>query len=87
MGSMTMEEIYRDRKKFSEVVFEVATSDLVNMGITVVSYTLKDIQDEDGYLKALGLVRTAEVKKDARIGKQRRAGMHRSKWPLEGRSG
>ena len=68
MGSMTMEEIYRDRKKFSEVVFEVATSDLVNMGITVVSYTLKDIQDEDGYLKALGLVRTAEVKKDARIG-------------------
>ena len=63
-----MEEIYRDRKKFSEVVFEVATSDLVNMGITVVSYTLKDIQDEDGYLKALGLVRTAEVKKDARIG-------------------
>ena len=102
MGSMTMEEIYRDRKKFSEVVFEVATSDLVNMGITVVSYTLKDIQDEDGYLKALGLVRTAEVKKDARIGEAeaRRddddddndndnddAGMHRSKWPLEGRSG
>ena len=41
---------------------------LVNMGITVVSYTLKDIRDEEGYLKALGLARTAEVKRDARIG-------------------
>ncbi|CAG2067152.1 unnamed protein product, partial [Timema podura] len=46
MGSMTVEEIYKDRKKFSKQVFEVASSDLVNMGITVVSYTLKDIRDE-----------------------------------------
>merc|ERR1712095_116571 len=68
MGSMTVEEIYRDRKKFSKAVFEVASSDLVNMGITVVSYTLKDIRDEEGYLKALGMARTAEVKRDARIG-------------------
>lgn len=45
MGSMTVEEIYRDRKKFSQHVFDVASSDLVNMGITVVSYTLKDIED------------------------------------------
>merc|ERR1719229_1510763 len=67
MGSMTVEEIYRDRKKFSKAVFEVASSDLVNMGITVVSYTLKDIRDEEGYLKALGLARTAEVKRDAKI--------------------
>ncbi|XP_054274428.1 flotillin-1 isoform X1 [Macrosteles quadrilineatus] len=68
MGSMTVEEIYRDRKKFSKQVFEVASSDLVNMGITVVSYTLKDIRDEEGYLKSLGMARTAEVKRDARIG-------------------
>lgn len=47
MGSMTVEEIYKDRKKFSQQVFEVASSDLVNMGITVVSYTLKDIRDEE----------------------------------------
>ena len=51
MGSMTVEEIYKDRKKFSRQVFEVASSDLLNMGITVVSYTLKDIRDEEGYLK------------------------------------
>ncbi|XP_065201446.1 flotillin-1-like [Planococcus citri] len=68
MGSMTVEEIYKDRKKFSKQVFEVASSDLVNMGITVVSYTLKDIHDEEGYLQSLGMARTAEVKRDARIG-------------------
>ena len=32
---------------------KVASSDLVNMGITVVSYTLKDIRDEEGYLKVV----------------------------------
>lgn len=42
-----LQEIYKDRKKFSKEVFEVASSDLVNMGITVVSYTLKDIRDEE----------------------------------------
>ncbi|ESP01701.1 hypothetical protein LOTGIDRAFT_200105 [Lottia gigantea] len=72
MGNMTVEEIYKDRKKFSKAVFEVASSDLINMGITVVSYTLKDIRDEEtvfkGYLQALGQARTAQVKRDARIG-------------------
>lgn len=51
MGAMTVEEIYKDRKKFSKQVFEVASSDLANMGITVVSYTIKDIRDDDVKLK------------------------------------
>ncbi|XP_061163749.1 flotillin-1-like isoform X2 [Saccostrea echinata] len=68
MGNMTVEEIYKDRKKFSKAVFEVASSDLVNMGICVVSYTLKDIRDDRGYLKYLGMAQTATVKRDARMG-------------------
>ncbi|XP_056010595.1 flotillin-1-like isoform X2 [Ostrea edulis] len=73
MGNMTVEEIYKDRKKFSKAVFEVASSDLVNMGICVVSYTLKDIRDDKkepykGYLKFLGMAQTATVKRDARMG-------------------
>ena len=44
---VSVQEIYKDRKKFSKQVFDVASSDLVNMGITVVSYTLKDIRDEE----------------------------------------
>ncbi|KAI7684873.1 hypothetical protein SSS_07806 [Sarcoptes scabiei] len=68
MASMTVEEIYKNRKKFSKKVFEVASTDLVDMGLLVVSYTIKDISDEEGYLFALGQARTAEVKRDARIG-------------------
>jgi flotillin len=68
MGNMTVEEIYRDRKTFSGKVFEVASTDLLNMGVMVISYTLKDIHDDVGYLKALGQARTAEVQRDARIG-------------------
>lgn len=45
--ALLLQEIYKDRKKFSKSVFEVASSDLVNMGISVVSYTLKDIKDEE----------------------------------------
>uniref|UniRef100_A0A3P9AH92 Flotillin n=1 Tax=Esox lucius TaxID=8010 RepID=A0A3P9AH92_ESOLU len=68
IAHLTVEEIYRDRKKFSEEVFKVASSDLVNMGISVVSYTLKDVHDDQDYLHSLGKSRTAQVQKDARIG-------------------
>merc|ERR1712106_309670 len=68
MGNMSVEEIYRDRKTFSKKVFEVASVDLHNMGISVISYTLKDVRDEVGYLASLGQARTAQVKRDALIG-------------------
>lgn len=53
MRPVCVQEIYQDRKKFSEQVFKVASSDLVNMGIGVVSYTLKDVHD-DQVLNVLG---------------------------------
>ena len=68
MGNMTVEEIYRDRKTFSERVFKVASTNLYDMGISVISYTLKDIRDDVGYLASLGQAQTANVKKDALIG-------------------
>lgn len=68
MGSMTVEQIVRDRKVFATNVFEAASKDVVNMGMTIVSYTIKDIKDEVGYLEALGLAQTARVQRDARIG-------------------
>ena len=68
LGNMTVEEIYRDRKTFSEKVFEVASKNLYEMGISVISYTLKDIRDEVGYLASLGQAQTAQVKKNAIVG-------------------
>uniref|UniRef100_G1QAL2 Flotillin n=1 Tax=Myotis lucifugus TaxID=59463 RepID=G1QAL2_MYOLU len=82
LAHMTVEEICKDPQKFSEQVFKVASSDLVNMGISVVSYTLKDIRDDQGYLHSLGKAPTAQVQKDARIGEaeaKRDAGIREAK--------
>jgi flotillin len=67
VGTMTVEEIYKNRDQFASSVQEVAVSDLANMGLQIVSFTLKDIRDDHGYLEALGKPRTAEVKRDAVI--------------------
>lgn len=67
IGTLTVEEIYRNRDQFAASVQEVAVSDLANMGLQIVSFTLKDIRDSHGYLDALGKPRTAEVKRDATI--------------------
>eukprot|EP00092_Neocalanus_flemingeri_P034298 GFUD01037300.1.p1 GENE.GFUD01037300.1~~GFUD01037300.1.p1 ORF type:complete len:428 (-),score=120.70 GFUD01037300.1:102-1241(-) len=68
IGNMTVEGMIKDRKTFSEKVFETASLDLHNMGIMVMSYTIKDISDEEGYLASLGQAQTAQVKKDATMG-------------------
>ena len=68
LGTMTVEQIYQDREAFAQRVREVAGPDMANMGLEIVSFTIRDIQDEQGYLEALGRARTAEVKRDAEIG-------------------
>jgi flotillin len=68
LGTMTVEEIYKDRDTFAQRVQEVSAGDLANMGLGIVSFTIKDIRDDQGYLDALGQARTAEVKRDAAIG-------------------
>ena len=35
MGALTVDEIFKDRKKFAEQVFDCASTDLFNMGIQV----------------------------------------------------
>jgi flotillin len=67
VGTMTVEDIYKNRDQFASSVQEVAVADLANMGLHIVSFTLKDIRDNHGYLEALGKPRTAEVKRDAII--------------------
>src|SRR5213593_1170111 len=67
IGTLSVEEIYRNRDQFASSVQEVAVSDLANMGVQIVSFTLKDIRDSHGYLDALGKPKTAEVKRDAVI--------------------
>jgi len=68
MGALTVDEIFKDRKKFAEQVFDCASTDLFNMGIQVISFTLREIKDEENYMESMGQARTSEVRRDARIG-------------------
>ena len=67
LGSMTVEEIYQNRDKFSQSVQEVASVDLAKMGLIIVSFTIKEVRDKNGYLDSLGKPRIAQVKRDADI--------------------
>jgi len=68
LGTLTVEEIYKDREKFAAQVREVAEPDVGRMGIEVLSFTIKDVYDNVEYLASLGKSRTATVIKDADIG-------------------
>lgn len=67
LGSMTVEEVYRNRDRFAQEVQSVAAKDLKKMGLQIVSFTIKDVRDKHGYLDALGKPRIAAVKRDADI--------------------
>ncbi len=67
LGTMTVEEIYQNRDAFASKVQEVAAGDMANMGLTIISFTIRDIRDTQGYLDALGKPRIAQVKRDAQI--------------------
>ena len=67
LGTLTVEEIYQNRDAFAGKVQEVAAGDMANMGLQIVSFTIRDIRDNQGYLDALGKPRTAQVKRDAII--------------------
>lgn len=67
IGQMSIEGIITARDEFAQKVTEVSTRDLANMGLTIDSFSIKDVKDNQGYLAALGKPRTAEVKRDAAI--------------------
>jgi len=67
LGTMTVEDIYQNRDAFASKVQEVAAGDMANMGLAIISYTIKDIRDSQGYLEALGKPRISQVKRDAQI--------------------
>lgn len=65
IGCLTVEELYRDREAFCKRVLDLISSDMRNMGLVVVSYTVAEISDANGYINALGVTQTEIVKREA----------------------
>uniref|UniRef100_A0A6M2DV80 Putative flotillin n=1 Tax=Xenopsylla cheopis TaxID=163159 RepID=A0A6M2DV80_XENCH len=68
LGTLTVEEVYKDRDQFAALVREVAAPDVGRMGIEILSFTIKDVYDDVQYLASLGKAQTAMVKRDADAG-------------------
>ncbi len=68
IGKLTMEEIVSDRTRFNQEVLQEAATDLKKIGLGIDVLAIQEVDDEHGYITALGQRRTAEVKRDATIG-------------------
>lgn len=81
ISTMPFEEIHANPEAFAQTVQKLTAEDLANMGIQVVSFTIREIQDPSGYMQALGRPKLADVQKDAAVGEanaQRDATMGRA---------
>ena len=67
VGTLTVEELYREQKLFQDKVREEAHIDLEGMGFVFRSFVFQAIQDDEGYLNALGQPKIQEALKNARI--------------------
>jgi flotillin len=68
LGTLTVEEVYAAHETFAQKVAEVSAGDLSNMGLEIISFTIREISDSRGYMEAIGKTRIAQVKRDAQIG-------------------
>jgi flotillin len=68
ISTMPFEEIHASPEAFAEQVQRLTAADLANMGIQVVSFTIREVRDPSGFLQALGRPQLAEVQKNAELG-------------------
>lgn len=67
IGTMKLEAINRSRKEFAATVHTEIEPVFNGMGLRLMSFNLKEIQDRQGYLEALGKPKIVEARRDAEV--------------------
>ncbi|MCZ6635318.1 MAG: SPFH domain-containing protein [bacterium] len=67
IATMQIEEINRDRQGFMSKVNEAVSTEMEKIGLTVINVNIKDIDDESGYITAIGRKAAAEAVNQAAI--------------------
>jgi len=67
IGTMTVEEIYRGRREFDKRVADAAHEDYSKMGLALLSFSLKEFSDTQGYIEALSKPIISAAKREAAI--------------------
>jgi flotillin len=69
VGTLTIEELIRDRQKLLQQVQDAAKGDLATSGLQIDAFTIQSFSDESNYIELLGQQSVATVTRDARMAK------------------
>ena len=67
IATMRIEDINRDRQAFMAAVNEAVSGELEKIGLAVINVNIRDIDDESGYIKAIGRKAAAEAINQANV--------------------
>ena len=68
VGTLTIEAMVRERESISRSVLHLTEAELSKLGFVCQTFVVSKIDDEHGYIEAMGKKKTAEVMRDAEIG-------------------
>ncbi len=69
VGTMKLEDMVKDRKKFAEAVKENAEPDLNAMGLELISFNVQNFIDDNKVIENLGIDNIVTIQKNAEIAK------------------
>ncbi len=67
VGQLTIEQIVKEPEMVSEKMRSTSSADLAKMGLEVVSFTIKEVRDENNYIDNMGRPEIERIKKEANI--------------------
>src|SRR5215470_10850932 len=67
VGQLTVEDLVKDPESVGGKMLRTVTPDMQKMGLEVISFTIKDVRDENDYITNMGRPQIAEIRKEAEI--------------------
>jgi flotillin len=67
VGQLTVEDLVKDPESVSGKMLKTVSADMEKMGLEVISFTIKDVRDENDYITNMGRPQIAEIRKQADI--------------------
>ncbi|HUX87955.1 MAG TPA: SPFH domain-containing protein [Chloroflexota bacterium] len=67
VGQLTVEEIVKQPEMVSEKMRMTCAEDLTKMGLEVISFTIKEVRDQNQYIANMGRPDVARIRRDAEV--------------------
>jgi flotillin len=67
VGQLTVEDLIKDPESVGTKMLRTVTPDMEKMGLEVISFTIKDVRDENDYITNMGRPQIVEIRKQADI--------------------